>query len=217
MSLDGFDFDSDKGADVKSLGVKLDCELKMNKMVSQCITTCYLNLKKWQTIRNSLDQEMKLTLVNSSILSRLDYCNVLLTNSSTALIKKLQKVLNACARFIFNLPMSRSATPYLKKCHILPIKQRIKYKSCVLMYQIINNLAPDYLSSMAYPDIGNRDNLRSGIDCLHMKLPNCKQCIEYDMIINWNELPIELRYVSAFTLYAFKKQLKTHYFISAYG
>ena len=68
---------------------------------------------------------------------------------------------------------------------------------------------------MAFPDIGNRDNLRSGSDLLRMTRPDCTKCIEYSMVINWNELPIELCYVS--TLYAFKKQLKTHYFISAYG
>ena len=215
LRIDRTYFFSDKGNDVKSLGIILDSELKMEKMVSQCIKTCYFNLKKLQTIRNSLDKDLKLTLVTSSILSRIDYCNVLLANSPDMLIKRLQKVLNACIRFIYNIPISQSTTPYLKQCHILPVKQRIKYKSCVLMYQIINNLSPDYLSNMAFPDIGNRDNLRSSNDLLRMKLPDCTKCIQYAMTVNWNELPTELRCLD--TLFTFKKQLKTHFFISAFG
>ena len=154
-------------------------------------------------------------IVVSCILSRIDYCNGLLANASLTQIKRLQKVLNACMRFVYNLPYTASVTSYLKRSHILPIKQRIQYKSCILMYQIVNNLSPDYLSPMAFPDIGNRDNLRSGNDALRMTLPNCEKCIQYDMIMNWNELPYELRCTD--TLFSFKRRLKTHYFISAYG
>ena len=199
---------------VKSLGVLLDNELKMDKMVSQCVKTCYSNLKKFQTIRNSLDKDLRLMIVVSCILSRIDYCNGLLANASLSQIKRLQKVLNACMRFVYNLPYSASITSYLKQSHILPIKQRIQYKSCIIMYQIVNNLSPDYLSPMAFPDIGNRDNLRSGSDTLRMTLPDCKKCIQHAMIVNWNDLPHELRCIE--TLLSFKKQLKTYYFISAY-
>ena len=83
------------------------------------------------------------------------------------------------------------------------------------MYQVVNNLCPDYLADLAFPHIGNRDNLRSGNDLLRMTLPDCNKCIQHAMVVNWNGLPYELR--KAETLLTFKKQLKTHYFISAYG
>ena len=183
-------------------------------MVSQCIKTCYANLKQFQSIRHSLNRETKLMLVTSCILGRLDYCNILLANSSKTLIKRLQKVVNASIRFICNLKMIQSVTPYMKQCHILPVEQRIKFKSCTLMYKIINGLAPEYLSTMVFPEAGNRDNLRSGTDLLCMKLPNCSKCIQYSMIQNWNELSYELR--SQENLSKFKKKLKTHYFTCAF-
>ena len=214
LNIEDKDYYSDKNMDVKTLGVLLDSQLKMDKMVSQCIKTCYFNLKQLQSIRRCLDKDTKLMLVTTSILSRLDYCNILLTNVSVTLIKRLQKVLNASIRFIFNLKMSQSVTPYLKLCHILPVKQRIKYKSCILMYKIVYGLSPDYLSSLAFPDVSNRDNLRSSNDLLCMKLPDCQKCIQYSMIQNWNELPYELRSLENVT--TFKKKLKTHYFISAF-
>ena len=201
--------------DVKTLGIFLDSELKMDKMVSKCIQTCYLNLSEMKSIRHYLDTDTKLMLVSCSILSRLDYCNVLLTNSSAGLQRKLQKVLNASIRFIFNLTMLQSVTPFLKRCHILPVKQRIKYKSCMLMYKIVYGIAPDYLSSLAFPDLANRDNLRSQNDLLPMKLPTCQNCIQYSMIENWNDLPFQLCAIRE--LSRFKKQLKTHFFISAFG
>ena len=99
--------------------------------------------------------------------------------------------------------------------YILPVKQRIKYKSCMLMYKIVYGLCPVYLSSLAFPDVGNRDNLRSSNDLLRMKLPDCEQCIQYSMIKNWNELPYDIRCLAS--LNAFKTKLKTYYFNLAFS
>ena len=85
----------------------------------------------------------------------------------------------------------------------------------MLMYKIVYGIAPDYLSSLAFPDFANRDNLRSQNELLPMKLPACQNCIQYSMIENWNDLPFELRAIGE--LSRFKKQLKTHFFISAFG
>ena len=38
-----------------------------------------------------------------------------------------ERVLNACIRFICNIPMNNhNLLPYYKECHILPIQYRIK-------------------------------------------------------------------------------------------
>ena len=65
LNIEDKEFYSSKDMHVKSLGVLLDSELKMDKMISQCVKTCYFNLKKFQTIRNSLDTDLRLMIVVS--------------------------------------------------------------------------------------------------------------------------------------------------------
>ena len=154
-------------------------------------------------------------LVHSQIFSRLDYSNILIAGCCSSLINKLQKVLNAGVRFIFNLITSHSVTEFIKQCYFLPIRYRIKYKSCVTVFKIMNNLSPDYLAHIVQPVIRNRGNLRSSSDSLILELPNCNKCLQYNIIKHWNALPLELRASTSVEL--FKKSLKTYYFIQAYG
>ena len=63
------------------------------------------------------------------------------------LVHKLERVLNACIRFICNISMNNhNLLPYYKECHILPIQYRIKYKLCLIAFKIVNNLEPQYLT-----------------------------------------------------------------------
>ena len=93
--------------------------------------------------------ELKTQLVHSCILSQIDYCNALYYDLPAKDIKKLQRLMNASVRFIFNLKFQRvSITDYLKQAHLLPVNLRIKYKLCILVFKCINGSAPSYLSSL---------------------------------------------------------------------
>ena len=68
------------------------------------------------------------------VLSRLDYCNLLLAGCPKYLLSKLQKVQNNAARLIFRTTRSAHVTPMLHSLHWLPIEQRIKYKLSLLCF-----------------------------------------------------------------------------------
>ena len=87
-------------------------------------------------------------LIDSCILSRLNFCNALYFNLPNKELYKLQKLLNAGARFIFNIYGKRrqqSITPFLQKVYFLPIKLRVDFTVCLMVYRCINNQAPEYL------------------------------------------------------------------------
>ena len=65
-------------------------------------------------------------LVQNLILSKVDYCNATLANISKYLINKLQRVMNAGVRFIYNIKKHDHISYYLKKAHFL----RIDFKLC---------------------------------------------------------------------------------------
>ena len=87
----------------------------------------------------------RLRLITDLILSDLDYCNLIFLGCSYKSIKSLQHVLNKAVRFIINTKPYEHITPYLKQLHILPIVYRIKFKSSLICFKIINKTAPDYL------------------------------------------------------------------------
>ena len=102
----------------------------------------------------------------------------------------------------------------MKKAHILPVAQRIKYKSCIYIFKILNGQAPEYLCQMVRRKLSLREGLRSSLDDTLLE-PCCKgKTVADAMCRTWNELPVDLRGES--TLESFKRNLKTHYFRIAF-
>ena len=198
-----------------SLGAHLDSMFSMDSMINECVKACSFNLKKLQTIKFDLDRNSRLLAVKSHILSKLDYCNLLLCNVSTQKLSSLTKVLHTAVRFVFNLKKRDHISQYLKQAHILPIKFRIKYKSCLFVYKILHGISPLYLEDMAFLRFPSEMNLRSNNDDWKVEVSAPNRTIQYTMTNNWNELPYNIRCLSS--LDDFKTKLKTHYFSIAFS
>ena len=81
--------------------------------------------------------------------SRLDYCNSLLAGVSDQLIGQLQSVLRAAARLVLQKKkFDRISDDIRNKLHWLPIRQRISFKLCLLVFRCLRGEAPPYLSEM---------------------------------------------------------------------
>ena len=118
---------------VRSLGAYLNKTLTMDTMINECVKSCSYNLKKLNNIKFDLDTDSRLLAVKSHILSKLDYCNILLSNTSAQKLNSLTKVLHSAIRFVYNLKRTDHISQYLKQAHILPIKFRIMYKTCLFV------------------------------------------------------------------------------------
>ena len=88
---------------VKNLGVTLDCHLSLKPHVLNVVRTANVELRRISSIRRLLTTEATATLVSAFILSRLDYCNSLLSGCPRSLILRLQKVQNNAARLILGI------------------------------------------------------------------------------------------------------------------
>ena len=68
----------------------------------------------WQISVKLNNITLKTQMVHACILSRTDYCNSLYIDLPKQEIKKLQRLMNAAVRFIFNIKRRRTLiTPYL--------------------------------------------------------------------------------------------------------
>ena len=107
-------------------------------------------------------QEVTAQLVSAFILSRLDYCNAVLSGLPRAILDPLQRVQKAAVRLVLNLRLRDHVTPALKQLHWLPVAGRIKLKLCLLMHLIHTGRAPQYLVNTIQSVItSSRRHLRS--------------------------------------------------------
>ena len=84
-------------------------------------------------------------MVHAFIIGRTDYCNSLLFGLPSVHLLKLQRLQNAAARLISNVPRYSHITPVLCSLHWLPVKFRVDLKILLLTFKAIYGHAPDYL------------------------------------------------------------------------
>jgi hypothetical protein len=200
---------------VRNLGAYLDKHLTIDTHVNQLCKSLFFQLRRISKIRQYLTIEAANTLANSFILSRLDYCNSILSGISEEKLNKLQRIQNLAARIVLRRPRHESASALLRTLHWLPVRARIEYKISILCFQCINSPDfPTYLSELVQIYRPSRE-LRS-LDALLLQVPKYKLSTygkRSFMIFGpttWNSLPVKLRHIQS--LPTFKKHLKTYLF-----
>ena len=208
---------------VKSLGVLFDQFLTFEDHVNSIISCCNMHLRNLRVISSKLSYDLKRQLIHCLIFAKLDYCNGLLYGLPDYLIKKLQKVQNSCVRFLFGGKVIKkwdSVTPFLKKAHFLPIRQRIEYKIALTVFKCINNIAPAYLTKCINIKSQPVRVLRTDQDYFVLNIPPAPSYCRTERSFShcgpsvWNQLSYELRTVT--DTMVFKKKLKTHLFEKAF-
>ena len=102
---------------VKNLGVTLDSHLSLNTHVLNLVRTANFERRRISSIRRLLTTEATATLVSAFIISRLDYCNSLLSGCPRSLILRLKKVQNNAARLILEISKRENISPHLAPLH----------------------------------------------------------------------------------------------------
>ncbi|KAI4903347.1 hypothetical protein NFI96_001973 [Prochilodus magdalenae] len=202
--------------DAGSLGVILAGQISFSTHIANLTRSCRFLLYNIRRIRPFLSQEATQLLVQSLVISRLDYCNSLLAGLPLRAVRPLQLVQNAAARLIFNLPKFTHVTPLLRSLHWLPVVARIRFKTLMLAYKAKNGPAPPYLMAMVKSRSVPRA-LRAS-STARLEPPSLRthgrQASRLFSVLApkwWNELPLGVR--TAESLAVFKRRLKTHLFI----
>ena len=156
------------------------------------------------------------TIVCSLVLSRLDYCNSILSGSPKWLIqKKIQRVQNTAARITLRMPITEHTTPLLRMLHWLSIPSRIAYKIDSLCHTALTTACPKYLWELLNVYTPARP-LRSSLDPNILNIATARtksygrQAFAYQGPIKWNRVPGSIRTVEEKD--TFKRHLKTAIF-----
>ena len=157
-------------------------------------------------------------LVHALVTSRVDYCNSLLYGLPSYQFHKLQRVLNASARLVCNVPRFCHISPLLRGLHWLPVKARIEFKILLITFKAIHGLAPKYLCELLTFK-SSLYNLRSSGTILLSMPAGCSITLgdRAFMVATptlWNSLPKELRAIT--NVNSFKAHIKTYLFRTVY-
>src|SRR4029434_5782268 len=68
-------------------------------------------------------------------------------------MKPLQMIQHAAAHLVFNQPKRAHVTPLLIELHWLSVDARIKFKSLMLAYRVIDGSAPTYLNALVRANV----------------------------------------------------------------
>ena len=198
----------------RNLGVTMDDELSLTAHIAAVSRSCRFTLYNIRKIRRYLSEHSTQLLVQALVLSKLDYCNSLLAGLPACATRPLQRIQNAAARLVFNLPRRSHVTPLLVSLHWLPVTARIRFKTLVLTFRAVNGTAPDYIKSLLQPYTPSR-HLRSSSDN-RLVVPPLKTARSQHKLFPclapqwWNQLPTSIRDTDC--LPTFKNRLKTHLF-----
>ena len=133
--------------DTKVLGVLFDDVLSWQKQVNCCISKAMGNFFQIFRYKKFLEEDAKIALCESVVLSQFNYCDTVYSNMDVFLENKIQKIQNICVRFIFDYRPKDTCDhkKLLKNLNWLNMKNRRIMHGLTIIYKILNGLAPNYL------------------------------------------------------------------------
>ena len=186
-----------------NFGVIFDKCIQFDYHISSAVT--YFHLRNIAGIRNIRSNYACAQLIHSLVTVCLDYCNSILHGLPDNSLYRLQKIPNTAARILAHLPRFSHISAILCDLHWLPIKYRITFKICIIIYQVCHHNAPSYLCDLIVPYVNTR-SLRSNDKCL---IESCKprlrsygeMCFKYAGPQEWNKLPLYIRKSSSLSIF----------------
>ena len=140
------------------------------------------------------------TLVCAFILSKIDYCNSLLSGCPLYILRRLQKDQNSAAKLVFKSPRRHHVQLLLQTLHWLPVQDRIAYKLSIICHNFFSDSSPAYLSDLLTVYTPFRQP-RSSADTRTLRIPHVKTKIfgqrsfSYSAPKQWNSLPSDIRHI----------------------
>ena len=125
-----------------NLGVTFDCNMSLERHVTNISRTACYHLHSTGRIRRYLEQRHTKQLVHALVISRIDCCNSLPNELALAVVEKLQRVQNACAPIILFRSKRDHVTPMLLELHYIYVKSSIIFKTILLTTKCLQGRAP---------------------------------------------------------------------------
>ena len=186
----------------------MESSLTFEKQTMELKRKCFRTIRNIRKIKFLWTPDQIRIVVNSLVVSCLDYCNGLYIGASEKILYQLQLIQNSAAKAITGKYKHDHMNKDLEKLHWLNIRKRIVFKIGLLAYKSINGLAPQYLQDMfKYSHHGHV--LKLIVPYSSSKYGNKSFSIVGPRI--FNNLPLHV--TTSISVQSFKQSLKTYLFL----
>ena len=144
-------------------------DMSLEKHFTTICQSVYAEIRRISSVRRYLTVQVTKTLVCAFVLSKLDYCNSLLSGCPLYIVQRLQKVQNSAARLILKTRRRHHVQPFFQTLHWLLIQARIDYKLSILCHSFflsVNSLLTFLKSCLSL--------LRSSADTRTLRIPHVR-------------------------------------------
>ena len=183
-----------------------DAKFCFTNHINSVIKSCFISLRDLHRIRRFLSIDTSVVITNALVGSHLDYCNSVYRGLSSHNATRLQYVQNPLARFVPSASKFTHLTSSLKTLRWLPIRQRIIFKTLVLVYKYLTTGQPIFKYFAPYRSLfksavntrcSNPKNMFLKVphycSSIHKSKGHFNNSFSYDAPKLWNDLPHDRR------------------------
>ncbi len=182
---------------VRSLGVILDQQLNMESHVNQVTKSAFSYLRVISKARRFISSQQAAMLVQSLVLSRIEFCTFLWYGLPLKTVNRLQRILRFSIRLVDGLERRADTTPALQRRQWLSVPDRAKVRMAVLTYLAINYNIPRHLANLLSPASSGGHGLRSEntglLTTRRTRTKTGDRAYRVAAPAVWNSLPVSLR------------------------
>uniref|UniRef100_A0A3B3DCY4 Reverse transcriptase domain-containing protein n=1 Tax=Oryzias melastigma TaxID=30732 RepID=A0A3B3DCY4_ORYME len=181
-------------SEAKLLGVVVDSKMTWNNQIKQILGKMGRSMAMVRQCQKYMPGNIKKMIVESLVLSHLDYCATIWSNTTESNLNKLQIAQNKAARLALNCPFTTSITTMHHQLGWLSVRGRIKYLLINLIHNIIINKRPEILySNLCFFSDVHQHSTRQSSESRFL-LPSCRSGygqgrVQYRAMVAWNSLP----------------------------
>lgn len=193
----------------KYLGLILDSQLTWKPQIEKVRNKINSLTGALKGIVRCLPKQVRYTIYNSLVKSRIDYLIEVWGSATKTNLKKLQVAQNRVIKTLFRYNYLTPTIKIYKETKLFNLAQTYKYNTCIFIRKILTKDIHSQITFTKRIDIYKRMTRRANNLCLRSHRTNYgKKSILYDGAQLYNELPKTIK--EAKSLFTFKKLLKSH-------
>ena len=200
---------------VKNLGVYFDCYMTFDIHVEELYKKIMGILIYISRIKDNFEKCTRITVVESLVLSLINYCCKIWGSANKTMLQKVQKLQNFAAKVADGTARKYDhVTPILNDLKWMKIENVYVFNICLFVYKVLNDKLPPWLISLPTVDQVNAVRTRQANDLF---APRTSTDIGSRAILVkgptlWNKLPYNIK--EAGSLHIFKEKLRKYLLIS---